>query len=67
MTGIKDLEKTIWSADDELCRNMKAAEFKHVVLVLIFLRYINETFDLKKVVLKNGLAGSLMIGPYAKM
>ena len=45
MTDIKDLEKTLWATADKLRNNMDAAEYKHVVLGLIFLKYISDAFD----------------------
>ncbi len=42
---IKDLEKTLWATADKLRNNMDAAEYKHVVLGLIFLKYISDAFD----------------------
>jgi type I restriction enzyme M protein len=45
MTDIKDLEKTLWAAADKLRSNMDAAEYKHVVLGLIFLKYISDAFS----------------------
>ena len=39
------LEKTLWQTADKLRNNMDAAEYKHVVLGLIFLKYISDTFD----------------------
>lgn len=45
MTDIKDLEKTLWSAADKMRSNMDAAEYKHVVLGLIFLKYISDAFN----------------------
>ena len=44
MTDIKDLEKTLWATADKLRNNMDAAEYKHVVLGLIFLKYISDAF-----------------------
>ncbi len=44
MSGFKDLEKTFWSAADKLRSNMDAAEYKHIVLGLIFLKYISDAF-----------------------
>jgi type I restriction enzyme M protein len=41
---IKDLEKTLWAAADKLRNNMDAAEYKHIVLGLIFLKYISDSF-----------------------
>jgi type I restriction enzyme M protein len=45
MTDIKDLEKTLWATADKLRNNMDAAEYKHVVLGLIFLKYISDSFE----------------------
>lgn len=39
------LEKTLWLAADKLRKNMDAAEYKHIVLGLIFLKYISDAFD----------------------
>jgi type I restriction enzyme M protein len=38
-------EATLWSAADKMRNNMDAAEYKHVVLGLIFLKYISDAFD----------------------
>ncbi|MBS1856131.1 MAG: SAM-dependent DNA methyltransferase [Acidobacteria bacterium] len=38
-------EATMWAAADKLRNNMDAAEYKHVVLGLIFLKYISDAFD----------------------
>jgi type I restriction enzyme M protein len=38
-------EAKLWSAADALRSNMDAAEYKHVVLGLIFLKYISDAFD----------------------
>jgi type I restriction enzyme M protein len=37
-------EQQIWGAADILRGNMDAAEYKHVVLGLIFLKYISDKF-----------------------
>jgi type I restriction enzyme M protein len=39
------LEKQLWKAADKLRKNIDAAEYKHVVLGLIFLKYISDSFD----------------------
>jgi type I restriction enzyme M protein len=41
------LEAKLWAAADALRNNMDAAEYKHVVLGLIFLKYISDAFDAK--------------------
>jgi len=38
-------EQTLWQAADKLRSNMDAAEYKHVVLGLIFLKYISDAFN----------------------
>lgn len=38
------LEATLWAAADKLRGNVDAAEYKHVVLGLIFLKYISDSF-----------------------
>jgi type I restriction enzyme M protein len=38
-------ESTLWQAADKLRNNMDAAEYKHVVLGLIFLKYISDAFE----------------------
>jgi type I restriction enzyme M protein len=40
-----ELEKTLWLAADKMRSNMDAAEYKHVVLGLIFLKYISDAFN----------------------
>lgn len=40
-------EATLWQAADKLRANMDAAEYKHVVLGLIFLKYISDAFEEK--------------------
>jgi len=39
-----DFEDKLWKAADKLRNNMDAAEYKHVVLGLIFLKYISDVF-----------------------
>lgn len=45
MSDLQELEKTLWATADKLRNNMDAAEYKHVVLGLIFLKYISDAFD----------------------
>jgi type I restriction enzyme M protein len=40
-------EAKLWAAADALRNNMDAAEYKHVVLGLIFLKYISDAFEAK--------------------
>ena len=43
--SLKDIEKKLWLAADKLRNSMDAADYKHVVLGLIFLKYISDSFD----------------------
>jgi type I restriction enzyme M protein len=40
-------EAKLWAAADALRNHMDAAEYKHVVLGLIFLKYISDAFEAK--------------------
>jgi len=46
-------EAKLWAAADALRNNMDAAEYKHVVLGLIFLKYISDAFESKHVELES--------------
>jgi len=46
-------EQQIWKAADILRGNLDASEYKHVVLGLIFLKYISDKFDARYEELKN--------------
>ena len=39
------LEKQLWKSADKLRKNIDAAEYKHVVQGLIFLKYISDAFE----------------------
>ena len=39
-----DFKQTLWKSADKLRAQMDAAEYKHIVLGLIFLKYISDTF-----------------------
>lgn len=40
-----ELKRTLWAAADKLRSSMDAAEYKHIVLGLIFLKYISDAFE----------------------
>ena len=44
-TKQEPLEVVLWKTADKLRKNIDAAEYKHVVLGLIFLKYISDTFE----------------------
>lgn len=45
---LDDIKKTLWAAADKLRANMDAAEYKHLVLGLIFLKYISDSFAARR-------------------
>ena len=45
---LNDLDKKLWNAADRLRSNIDAAEYKHVVLGLIFLKYVSDAFTERK-------------------
>lgn len=49
---LSDLDKKLWNAADRLRSNIDAAEYKHVVLGLIFLKYVSDAFAERREELK---------------
>lgn len=49
--GSNGLEEKLWAAADKLRGHMDAAEYKHVLLGLIFLKYISDAFEETRAVL----------------
>jgi type I restriction enzyme M protein len=47
-----DLEKKLWTAADKLRSNLDAAVYKHVVLGLIFLKYVSDAFEERQMELR---------------
>src|SRR5713101_3346719 len=45
---IEDIKKTLWATADKLRANMDAAEYKHIVLGLIFVKYISDAFQARR-------------------
>lgn len=43
--GVLGFEDKLWQAADKLRGNMDSSEYKHVVLGLIFLKYISDSFE----------------------
>lgn len=53
---LDDIKKTLWATADKLRANMDAAEYKHLVLGLIFVKYISDTFAARRAELKRRFA-----------
>jgi type I restriction enzyme M protein len=49
--GDLGFEATLWQAADKLRGNLDASDYKHVVLGLIFLKYISDAFEEKRAAL----------------
>ena len=47
----QNIKKTLWAAADKLRSSMDAAEYKHIVLGLIFVKYISDAFDARRAAL----------------
>jgi type I restriction enzyme M protein len=52
----KTLEQRLWDAADELRGNQEPSEYKHVVLGLVFLKYISDGFIARRIQLEKELA-----------
>ncbi|MEK7570906.1 MAG: class I SAM-dependent DNA methyltransferase [Patescibacteria group bacterium] len=50
----ESFEKTLFKAADKLRKNMDAAEYKHIVLGLIFLKFISDSFEEMYIKLSEG-------------
>ncbi len=59
----ESLEKQLFKAADKLRKNIDAAEYKHIVLGLIFLKYISDSFEDLHIALTIGRDTNE--GPYA--
>lgn len=53
-TKVQPVEQVLWASADKLRKNMDAAEYKHIVLGLIFLKYISDNFNELFIKLKEG-------------
>jgi len=45
---LDDIKKNLWATADKLPANVDAAEYKHLVLGLIFVKYISDTFTARR-------------------
>src|SRR5699024_1638923 len=58
LSMIQDMKKTLWAAADKLRANMDAAEYKRLVLGLIFLKYISDSFTAHRASLRQRFTDS---------
>lgn len=50
----KSFEETLWNAANKLRGSVESSEYKHIVLSLIFLKFISDTFEKRKQALIDG-------------
>src|SRR5437762_1593299 len=63
-TDIQDIADKLWQAADKLRGTVDAAEYKHVVLGLLFLKYISDSFESRRAKLKEELAAEGISGEH---
>ena len=52
----KTLEQTLWEAADKMRGNLEAGEYKHIVLGLVFLKYVSDAFEERRLWLEKATA-----------
>jgi len=52
---LHNLEKKLWTSANKLLPSLDAAHYKHVMLGLIFLKYVSDAFDIRREELKTQL------------
>ena len=45
---LNGLEKKLWTAADKLRSTLDAAQYKHTVLGLVFIKYVSDAFDIRR-------------------
>ena len=55
---LKELEAKLWKAANKLLPSLDAAVYKHVVLGLVFLKYVSDSFDNRSTQLKAAFTDS---------
>ncbi|WP_210437703.1 type I restriction-modification system subunit M [Vibrio crassostreae] len=53
---LKELESKLWTAADKLRSTLDAAQYKHAVLGLIFVKYVSDAFKMRQEEIKDELA-----------
>lgn len=47
-TFLNDLEKKLWTSANKLLPSIDASQYKHVMLGLVFLKYVSDAFDIRR-------------------
>lgn len=45
---LKELEKKLWTSANKLLPSLDASQYKHVMLGLVFLKYVSDAFDIRR-------------------
>ena len=45
---LNDLDKKLWTSADKLRSTLDASQYKHTVLGMIFLKYVSDSFDIRR-------------------
>jgi len=45
---LNNLEKKLWTSANKLLPSLDASQYKHVVLGLVFLKYVSDSFDIRR-------------------
>lgn len=45
---LNDLDKKLWISADKLRSTLDASQYKHTVLGMIFLKYVSDSFDIRR-------------------
>ncbi|SCE69691.1 class I SAM-dependent DNA methyltransferase [Micromonospora chokoriensis] len=61
-----DFKATLWKAADKLRGSMDSAEYKHIVLGLVFLKYVSDAFTERRRVIADELAEEGITGERAE-
>ncbi|MGW3786966.1 class I SAM-dependent DNA methyltransferase [Micromonospora chokoriensis] len=61
-----DFKATLWKAADKLRGSMDAAEYKHIVLGLVFLKYVSDAFTERRAAIAAELADEGITGERAE-
>jgi len=63
---LDDIKKALWSIADKLHANMDAAEYKHLVLGLIFVKCVSDTFAARRIELEKPKLKNVLDKRYAR-
>jgi type I restriction enzyme M protein len=54
-TFLSNLEKKLWTSANKLLPSLDASQYKHVMLGLVFIKYVSDAFDIRREQLKTQL------------